>query len=196
MDVPPQRGPTANRDPTATSAPPSLRPLGYGGSALRSDKRGGETEKDHPHPFPLPRHRRASIKGEGVASKPFGADGSIAEEKGVVKTFSIADLRFSIEPVFVPAGLRRGKRQKANGWHAFAPRGSNSNMDERKHGTRRTAGQDRPWHTGVRPGFVFRLRPLGYAETSRTTPGQGRRAGGRRLGLSGAGGGDTMKNRV
>ena len=68
MDVPPQRGPTANKDPTAPRQP---RPFS-------------------PSPLPSP------IEGEGGASKPYGADGRIAEKTGVVNTFF--RLRIAVRP--------------------------------------------------------------------------------------------------
>ena len=98
MDVAPQRGPTANRDPTAPSQPrpfspspppsPRLPPSPYG--LWRTRRRTGLPspikrnvppggEGGSPSPLPSP------IEGEGVASKPYGADGRIAEEYGRCK---------------------------------------------------------------------------------------------------------------
>ena len=75
MDVPPQRGPTANKDPTATH----LRPFGKFRATAGL--------------------RCASTSGAATqASKPYGADGSIAEENGRCKGILVLYLR----PSFVP----------------------------------------------------------------------------------------------
>jgi len=68
-------------------------------------KRGGEPGKGLPHPFPLPRHGRASIKGEGVTSKPYGAEGSIADGFGVCQYILTR-----------PSPQRRGERRERREW--------------------------------------------------------------------------------
>ena len=95
----PQRGPTANKDPKGVQRRTGTR------RRRAPRKRGGEPGKGLPHPFPLPRHGRASIKGEGVTSKPYGADGSIADGFGVCQYILTR-----------PSPQRRGERRERREW--------------------------------------------------------------------------------
>ena len=74
MDVPPPKGSNGEQGPDGANSAKAFFTL-TSAFALRATA-------DRPSLCPFDR-LRASIKGEGVASNPYGADGSIAEELGV-----------------------------------------------------------------------------------------------------------------
>jgi len=136
------------------------------------------------------------IKGEGVASKPYGADGSIAEENGGCKCILILLLslwrqgkhgtrqRIRGETRSTPLRCAQGDRARTRRrlrlcrgkgpgvvFDYAGARGPASSSTMPGQGARRRLRLCR----GKGPGVVFRLRPLGYAVTSRTMPGQGAR---------------------
>jgi len=83
MDVPPDGGPPSSRRAGATAGLRYASTSGAANQAKVSPTLPSPIEREGGSPSPLP----SPIQGEGVASKPYGADGRIAEKTGVVNTF-------------------------------------------------------------------------------------------------------------
>ena len=130
----PPKGSNGEQGPDGNERPAQPSPFGLRRVSAALRQAGRRTRQRSPSPYPLPRHGRASIKGEGgspsplpspppragkhrgrggyeTASKPYGAEGRIADEYGVCQYILTR-----------PSPQRRGERRGRMGEPSYALR--------------------------------------------------------------------------